>query len=197
MLIVPIILLTTSSEFLAARHIFIAIAGIYSAIRLIRSEATMASLGIHRAKFFSALQNIALPSFVLIIGTFLVFYFLPFEYLKLLTGYDPLPVIPFSERILAYVFLSAPIQELIFRGYITWRIAQVFSSTRIIEAISVGIFTIVHLPFHSPLILVVTLIMGIIYIKNYSKYQNLYAPAISHALVGACLIIVRNAWFPY
>lgn len=197
LVVIPIILLTFSSQFLAVRHLFMAAGGTYCAYRLLKSEATMASLGIHQAKFKSAIKAIVLPSLLLIIGTFLIFYFLPFNYLKLITGYDSLKVVSFTERILAYVFLSAPIQELIFRGYITWRISKVFTNVKLMEIFSVGIFTFVHLPFYSPLILLITFVMGIIYIRNYQKYQNLFAPVISHAVVGACLIIIRNAWFPY
>jgi hypothetical protein len=197
LLVIPVILLTMSSRFLATRHVFMAIGGIYCAYRLLRSEATMVSLGIHKAQFVIALKDIILPSILIVLMTFFIFYFLPFNYLKLINGYDSLPIISLVDRLMAYVFLSSPIQELIFRGYITWRIAQVFSSVRVIEALSVALFTFAHIPFYSPLIIFITFLMGIVYIRNYQKYQNLFAPIISHSVVGACLIIIRNIWFPY
>jgi membrane protease YdiL (CAAX protease family) len=117
--------------------------------------------------------------------------------LKFLVGYDSLPPVPFATRIVSYMLLSAPVQELIFRGYITWRIKEVYVKREQIEMLSVALFTLAHLPFHSPLILVITFFMGLIYIKNYEKYQNIYTVIISHALVGAALLIIRNAWFPF
>ena len=157
----------------------------------------MASLGIHKAQFVNAMRDIILPSFLLVLMTFTIFYFLPFNYLKIINGYDSLPIVSFVDRLMAYVFLSSPIQEIIFRGYITWRITQVFSSVRVIETLSVAFFTFAHLPFQSPLIILITFLMGVVYIKNYHKYQNLFAPIISHSLVGASLIVIRSIWFPY
>lgn len=191
------LLMTLDSRFLALRHVFIFVAGIYSAWHLIRSTATMASLGIRKDHLLHALMDIIFPSSTLILGTFLIFYFLPLNYLKMLVGYDPLPAISLGERVLAYVTLSSPIQELIFRGYVTWRISEVFIEVKTIEFLSVGIFAFVHLPFRSPLLILITIIMGIIYIKNYQKYQNLFAPIISHSIVGASIILIRNIWFPY
>lgn len=197
LLVIPITLLTFSSDFLAIRHVFMGLGGAYCVWRLLKSEATMASLGIHKSGFVEAVKNIALPSFLLILSTFLIFYFLPYNYLQSIAGYDSLPKMSFVERILAYISLSSPVQELIFRGYITWRISQVFTEIKIIEFLSIGFFTFAHLPFRSPLLLIVTFIMGLMYIKNYHKYQNLFAPIISHSIVGACIIVIRNAWFPY
>lgn len=190
-------LMTIDSRFLAWRHIFIAVAGIYSAWHLIRSTATMASLGIRKEGLADAVKDLALPSVLLILGTFAIFCLLPLDSLKSLVGYDPFSGMSLVNRILAYIALSSPIQELIFRGYITWRIKEVFTNTKTIEILSIMIFAFVHLPFRSPLLIIITLIMGTIYIKNYQKYQNLFAPIISHSIVGASIILIRNIWFPY
>ena len=54
-----------------------------------------------------------------------------------------------------------------------------------------------YVPFHSPIMLLVALTMGITYIFNYQEYRNLLAITISHAVVGAVLIMVRNFYLPY
>lgn len=197
LVILPIFLFTGSSTYFVYRPLFMALGGIYCSVRLWRSEATMASLGIHIQKFRSATKDLILPSVLLVFTTLVIFYLAPESILKMLVGYDPLSVKTLTERLLAYIFVSVPIQEIIFRGYVTWRIREVYSSVKVMEFISVAIFTFIHIPFHSPLLLLLTLAMGIIYIRNYQKYQNLFAPIISHAFVGACLVIIRNAWFPY
>ncbi len=171
--------------------------GLYCALRLWRSSATMASLGIHKAKFVSATKDLILPSTLLVLVTYVIFTITPIPLLKTIVGYDPLSVKTIWERLLGYVFVSVPVQEIIFRGYVTWRIREVFSSVKIMEFISVAIFVFIHIPFHSPLLLLLTLGMGIVYIRNYQKFENLFAPIVSHAFVGACLVIIRNAWFPY
>lgn len=193
----PVALLSLSSEILAMRHIFIAIAGIYSAWRLTVSSPTLSEIGLHKNGFREALVALVLPSILLILSTYLVFELLPTPWLNQIAGYDSLAVIGLPSRLLAYALLSAPVQELVFRGYITWRIKQVYTSGKALEMFSVAIFTFAHLPFHSPLVLVVTFFMGIAYIRNWEKYHNLYSLIISHAIVGACLIVIRNAWFPY
>lgn len=195
--IIPVSLLTYSSSFLSARHIFMGIGGLYCAWRLFKSSTTLGDLGFHAVDFQKSLLNITIPSIIIILFTYLTFALTPLPMLKFLVGYDSLPTLEFSRRIFAYMFLSAPVQELIFRGYITWRIKEVYSDNKVIELISVAIFTLAHLPFYSPLILVITFFMGLVYIKNYQKYQNLYTVTISHAVVGAALIIIRNAWFPF
>jgi len=195
--IIVITLLSQSSAILATRHIFLAIIGTYSSWRLIKSSATLASLGIRRTNFLSSIYDLINPSLIIILAVYLVFEFTPIGLLTWLVGYDALPTISFTRRIIAYIFLSAPIQELIFRGYITWRIKEVFSDTRLIQWFSIAFFTLAHIPFKSPLLIIITFFMSILYIRNYQKYQNLFAPIISHALVGAVLIVIRNVWFPY
>ncbi len=195
--VIPVSLLTWSSGILAARHIFMGVGGIYCAWRLIKSSASFSDLGFHATGFQKSLASIITPSALILLFTYLVFLFTPYNTLKFFVGYDSLPTVDFTKRILAYMFLSAPVQELIFRGYITWRIKEVYQNPKEIEYLSVALFTLAHLPFHSPLILIVTFFMGLVYIKNYEKYQNIYTVIISHAIVGAGLIMIRNAWFPF
>jgi membrane protease YdiL (CAAX protease family) len=195
--VIPVSLLTVSSNLLAARHVLMGVGGLYCAWRLIKSSATLADLGFHATGFWQSLKNIVIPSALIILATYLVFLLTPHNFLKFLVGYDSLPTVDFAKRILAYVILSAPVQELIFRGYMIWRIKEIYKNPKEIEFISIALFTLAHLPFHSPLILVITFFMGLVYVKNYEKYQNIYTVTISHAVVGAALIIIRNAWFPF
>lgn len=193
----PVTLLTYSSQFLAIRHIFMAVAGIYSAWRLFKYKATLASLGIHRTNFVPSLKDLVNPSLFMILITFAIFIFVPSSLLRILIGYDSLPSIGLFTRLIMYVTLSAPIQELIFRGYITWRIKEVYTKRNEIIMLSVAFFTFAHLPFHSILFVVLTGFMGYIFIKNYLKYQNLYTMMIAHALVGGFIFAIRYVMFPY
>lgn len=196
-LVIPTILFSLSSYFFALRHVVMGFGGLYCSCRLFRSEATLSSLGIRKTNFLSAGKDLALPSLVFVGITWIIFLLLPTSTLKFIVGYDPLTIQSFAQRILAYILLSAPIQELIFRGYITWRIKEVYQNPRLIQLLSVTFFMFVHLPFFSPLLSIITFFMGLIYIKNYQQYQNLFAPIISHAFVGACVLIIRHTWFPY
>src|SRR3989339_46802 len=191
-LVIPILLFSVNSYFFALRHVIMGLGGLYCSYRLFRSKATLSSLGIRRTNFFPAIKDLAFPSLVFVGITWIIFLLLSTSSLKIIVGYDPLTIKSFIERILAYIFLSAPIQELIFRGYITWRIKEVYHNPRLIQLLSVAFFMFVHLPFFSPLLLIITFFMGLVYIKNYQQYQNLFAPILSHAFVGACILIIRH-----
>lgn len=193
----PVALLTYSSQFLAVRHIFMAVAGIYSAWRLFKYKATLSSLGIHRTNFVASLKDLVNPSLFMILVTFAIFIFTPAGLMQTLIGYDSLPPINLVGRLIMYITLSAPIQELIFRGYITWRIKEVYTKRSEIIMLSVAFFTFAHLPFHSILFIVLTGFMGYIFIKNYLKYQNLYTMMIAHALVGGFIFAIRYLMFPF
>jgi len=194
--VLPVLLLTVSSEFLAVRHLFMAVAGLYSTWRLVKYQATFKQLGLSGYNFWPSLKDLINPSLTMIVAIYALFIFAPLPLLALLIGYDSLPPLNLANRIFMYMLLSAPIQELIFRGYITWRIKEVYSKHSEIILLSVMSFTFAHLPFHSILFLILTSFMGYVFIKNYLKYQNLYTLMISHAVVGAILFVIRYTWFP-
>lgn len=197
LLVLPVALLLWSSQALAFRHIFMGVGGLYCGWRLWSGRATLSDLGIRSRGLTISLRRLAIPSLIMVAITYLLFIALPTSSLRAFVGYDPLTISSFTTRILAYIFLSSPVQELIFRGYLTWRLRQVFAHKPTIMIISSLLFTFAHLPFYSPLLLLVSAAMGIIYIQIYLKEKNLLAPIISHSLVGAAMIIARNAWFPY
>jgi membrane protease YdiL (CAAX protease family) len=197
LLILPVGLLMWSPAALALRPLLLAIGGAYCLWRLRSSHVSLADLGLSWKGFSTSLRSLALPSLLLVAFTYLLFMVLPLNSLRAFVRYDSLTMSSFSSRILAYILLSSPIQELIFRGYLTWRLNQVFTNNYLIKLISIGLFTIVHLPFYSPLLLFISTTMGVMYIWVYSRDRNLYAPIISHSIVGACMLVIRNAWFPY
>ena len=197
LIVVPVFGLMWSASFLAIRPALLGLGAIYCLSRLWFSHATWDDLGIRRAGFVNSLKSLMIPSLILVLVTYLLFVFLPHPILVRFVGYDPLVVPSFTNRLIAYIFLSSPIQEFIFRGYLTWRLKQVFTHQLTIKLVSVSLFTFVHLPFYSPLLLLISATMGFLYIWVYSRDRNLYAPTISHSLIGASLIIIRNAWLPY
>ncbi len=186
----PVVLFMIYPHFFAARYIFTVAGAIYCVARLVYHRSKFQDLGLVTLNFWSALRDLILPSFLMLISTFLIFKLLPSVFLSLILGHDPLPIDSLLERLLVYFFISTPLQELIFRGYLTWRLEQVFSSTHSIQTISIIIFTLAHIPFFSPLILLLTFIMGYVYIRNYLRYRNLYALILSHSVVGSGIIML-------
>ena len=189
-LVIPVILFALYPELFALRQAITVLGTLYCLTRLYSSRNPIKALGFQKANFWPALHSLITPSLFMVVTAFLIFAFTPSEFLRLIAGSDPLRSRTLLERLLVYFFISTPLQELIFRGYLTWRLEQVFSSTHSIQTISIIIFTLAHIPFFSPLILLLTFIMGYVYIRNYLRYRNLYALILSHSVVGSGIIML-------
>lgn len=113
-----------------------------------------------------------------------------------LIGYDMLSA-SLPIRLILYSLVSVPIQEFIFRSYLVWRLEDLKWSTSSIIWTSTIIFVIGHLPFQSPLMLVVVAVMGFVYARIYSKHKNIWPIIISHAIIGSILMLIRNYFLPY
>lgn len=193
----PLFLMGSNPLILAARPILLALAGIYCAIVLRLYGAKLRDVGVTRKNFWPAWQYLITPSLIIIATVLLITSFSSPSLRAWMIGSDPLSVSSLYLRLAFYIFGSAPVQELIFRGYLTYRLEKVFSSQKIVLIMSVLVFTLAHVPFKSPIMLVVALLMGIFYALNFRKYRNLGAISLSHGLVGAVLIIIRNFYLPY
>lgn len=193
----PIYLMGSNQFILAARPILLGIGGIYVGLLLWHARATHRDIGITRSKFLPSLRSLTIPSLVTIATVIFLLSIVPSSTRLWLIGTDPLTVPSLGTRLIFYIFGSAPVQELIFRGYLTYRLEQVFRDKRWLILLSTIIFVTAHLPFRSPIMLLVAALLGIYYILNYLKYKNLFALTISHAFVGGILILIRNFYLPY
>lgn len=194
---IPLILMGSNSTVLASRPFIMLFGGMYCALVLHHYKAHPSHIGLTWYNFRLALLKLVTPSLFIVALGITILYFASDASRTWLIGTDPLTTTTLSSRIFLYMFASAPIQELIFRGYFTYRMERILKNSYWITTLSVLVFTIAHVPFHSPIMLVVSLAMGIIYIFNYQKYRNLGAITISHSVVGAILILVRNFYLPY
>lgn len=193
----PIYLMGTNEFILAARPILMGVGAVYVLLVLWYNQATHRDIGVTRSKLMPSLRSLVFPSLVTIATIIFILGIVPTETRLWLIGTDPLAVPQLSTRLIFYVLASSPIQELIFRGYLTYRLRQVFTSQVWIIFVSTLIFMAAHLPFKSPIMLIVAALLGVYYILNYLKYKNIFAVTLSHAVVGSILILVRNFYLPY
>lgn len=193
----PLILMGTDSAILASRPLLMAIGGFYCAFRLSHSHAKLADIGITLHNFTRANKDLIWSSTALLIVTAIIIVMVSTPVRLFLIGEDPLTNILLIERIFLYITASAPIQELIFRGYLTFRLRQVFKNENLIRIISISVFALAHLPFRSPIMLFVSLFLGVALTQNYLKYHNLFSVSLFHGLVGAMLMLLRNYYLPY
>ncbi len=195
LLALPILLFALYPGLFAARYAFTVVGSLYCIGRLYIRHTSIRDLGITFTSFWPSLRELILPSLLMIVSTFLIFALLPGDILRIIVGYDPLPVTSLSERVLIYFFISTPLQELIFRSYLTKRLEDVFASMHSIQTASIIIFTLAHIPFFSPLILLLSFVMGFVYIRNYLRYRNVLPLIISHSVVGSAIILIKHYLF--
>lgn len=113
-----------------------------------------------------------------------------------LIGFDMLSV-SVPMRLVLYAFVSVPIQEFIFRSYLTWRMDKLGFSSKLNITVSSFLFIAGHLPFRSPIMLGVVIITGYVYSRLYVHHRNIFPILLSHAVVGSLLILTRNYFIPY
>jgi membrane protease YdiL (CAAX protease family) len=83
-----------------------------------------------------------------------------------------------------YVLLSAPLQEIIFRGFYIARLEKVEKNKKHLIFISSAVFAAIHIPFHSIIITSACLALGMILGWHFLKHRNIYAVIFMHAIVG-------------
>jgi membrane protease YdiL (CAAX protease family) len=188
LLVLPIWLFSQNNLAMSLRPYLMILGGIYCFWRFSRTHYSNHALGLTSTNLLPALLDLLPASLVLIGFGVILFWLVPSSILYPLLGNDSYHLSPLPLKILIYVVISVPIQEFIFRGYLTLRLRSIFSNPEIISIFSATIFTFVHLPFHSFLLLLVTAIMGILYIHNYTQFHNLYALMFSHAVIGVSFI---------
>lgn len=87
-----------------------------------------------------------------------------------------------------YAAVSAPLQELIFRGFYLSRLELVSRNRTFLAWYSSIVFAVIHLPLGNWRITIASLLMGLVYADNFLKYRNYLAISISHAILGNLMI---------
>lgn len=92
--------------------------------------------------------------------------------------------------LISYALLSAPLQEVVFRGIIIRRLELIVKNKWLIIGISAFLFALVHVMFLNPMLVVVTFIGGLVWGWLFMRYGNLWPIQVSHSVLGSILI-----WF--
>lgn len=90
--------------------------------------------------------------------------------------------------LIAYPLMSVPIQEILFRWFfLNYTKNNLHQYTHIV-LLNAAVFSLVHLPFLSPLMLLGTFMLGIWWNHLTLKHQSLIPSLISHTLIGTVLL---------
>lgn len=195
LLLVPTVIMQ-DVRILAYRPLIMGMTLVYILLVASREHYSLDALGLTFQGFRPALRRIFPWSLLLVIGMTLVVYLLPRQVVLPLLGQDGLSF-PLTVRLALYIFTSVPVQEVIYRSYLMLRLETLGFPARVTNVLGVLAFTLGHVPFQSPLMLAVAALLGILYVWSYRQNQNLLALCISHAFVGASLMVVRNSLIPF
>jgi membrane protease YdiL (CAAX protease family) len=99
--------------------------------------------------------------------------------------------IAFCKRYWGYALWSF-VQQLLLQDFFLRRLRLLLPSAGLAALIAAAIFSIAHLP--SPVLTVVTFILGLVACLLFLRYRNLYPLAIAHAILGITLPspLIRN-----
>jgi hypothetical protein len=91
---------------------------------------------------------------------------------------------------LYYIFLSAPLQEFVFRSLMFRELNIYFKKDWAKVLIAAVIFSLGHYAYRDISVLLLTLVAGLFWGWIYLKKPNFWAVAVSHAIVGAVTVFL-------
>lgn len=138
-------------------------------------------LGLISTNCLASLKESLFPTVVLFVSLFLLKLLWP-SLFALGIYYNSVNQVIY--RLLAYVIISVPVQELVFRGYVINRLEQFSTNKFFVVLISALIFSSIHWPFGSLLLTVGSFVFGIFLAANFFKFRNLYTSMIIHTILG-------------
>lgn len=89
---------------------------------------------------------------------------------------------------LFFVSISAPVQELLYRGFLFGIFSRAKLPLWLQVLLSASLYSFVHLIYQDGLTLFLTFIMGLLWGYHYATYRNLHSIILSHALLGAIAV---------
>lgn len=159
---------------------------IFLVSRLLRFK--LRDLGLRVDNFARAFRSLRLPTLLAMFFTTLLFVLTP-ENLIIDAVYKEIGSYPIIYPLLVYFLFSSPLQEMVFRAFLIPRLKKISTSPSFLITFSSLIFGLVHLPLGNHFLTIVSFFLGIIWSKNFVKYNNFFALSLSHSLIGGLLIL--------
>jgi uncharacterized protein len=90
---------------------------------------------------------------------------------------------------LFYVFLSAPLQEFVFRSLMFYELNLLQRKGELAKVfISAFVYSVAHIVYRDAVVLLITFLIGLVWGYIYLKKPNFWGVAISHAILGAVTV---------
>lgn len=117
---------------------------------------------------------------------FAIFFLPPFLHIREFV-YETYGLSPYWS-IAAYVFLSAPLQEFLFRGFYIARLRLVTKNRYFVVIYTSLIFGLIHAVFANKWLGLLTTLMGVFWSWYVYKTRNLLPVIVSHAILGGIIM---------
>lgn len=130
---------------------------------------------------FFALATIVIK--ILLPGTFILPFFV-----------HELHIIPGYVYLLIYIFLSVPLQEILFRSFLISRLEHVSHNPYFLILYSAVVFALTHVPTHNMFMILGSFILGIWSAHHFIKYRNLEGIFFIHATLGGLFLLLCLIW---
>jgi len=99
--------------------------------------------------------------------------------------------------LILYPVLSVYPQELLYRAFVFHRYKEVFLTERGRIVISALAFGYLHIVFHNPVAVALTIVGGVFFAWNYSRTRSLASASLEHALYGCYIFTIGYGFFFY
>jgi len=180
--LIPILLLSFGILPFWSRHVILTLMGVVLAAYVVDHGIKTNQLGMTKSNMRSAL----------ILNGALIIVVCAISYLLVATGaVSPINYEGTLLFFIFYVFISAPIQEFIFRSLMFYELGVFIEGRMWLKIIfSAMIYSLAHAMYHSWVVLAGTFILGIFWGYIYAKTKNFWGIAFSHAVIGAVTIML-------
>ena len=142
-------------------------------------------VGLITANLRTAVKQSLLP-IVVLLGLLTLFRFVWPSLFNLGIHYNSINQVIYRQ--LAYVIISVPVQELIFRGYVISRLEQFSPNKYFLIFVSSLLFSAIHWPLSSLLISLGSFVFGLYLAFNFIQYRNLYLTMLIHSILGIIVL---------
>ncbi|PIU73847.1 hypothetical protein COS78_00155 [Candidatus Shapirobacteria bacterium CG06_land_8_20_14_3_00_40_12] len=143
-------------------------------------------LGLQTENFVKSI-GVATPTLILYLISLFLVYSLWTTIFDL--GIDQGTISSIILRMLAYVFISVPVQEIVFRSYVIHRLKSFSSKRYFLIIISSLIFAYAHWPFGNILLTIGSFFFGIYAAVSFLRFRNIFTVMVLHAIVGLTLML--------
>ena len=153
-------------------------------VSIIYRQISTETLGFRQDNFGDAIQKYGLLTIVLLVLMLFVF---TNPWLKnLITPKISSVLTPWQ-----YLLISVPIQQFIYFGYLN-AVLKSHTQNKFYIALVIGVlFSLMHLPWRSTQLTILTLVVGVVWGFLYTLVPNLFVSTATHMLLGGALLLIH------